>query len=82
MFRKLGRKPTFLLARYLHDSKLPTVEAVINTQKTEYIGKDSPKKYDYCKTSSKNKETPEELKLRINNKAEYDDEYSYYLRDD
>ena len=76
MFRKLCKKPTFLLCRHLHDSKLPSVETIINTRKGDYIGKESPRKYDYCKTSSKIKATPEELKQKINNKAEYDDEYS------
>lgn len=82
MFRKLCKKPTFLLYRQLHDSKLPSVEAIINLKEPGYIGQESPKKYDYSKVSSKIKETPEELKQRINNKSEYDDEYSYYLRED
>ena len=83
MFRKLCKKPTFLLYRQLHDSKLPSVQTKIDIKPSGYIGKESPKKYDYSKVSSKKiKETPEEIKQKIDNKAEYDDEYSYYLRED
>ena len=55
MFRKLCKKPTFLLYRQLHDSKLPSVEAIINLKEFPgYIGQESPKKYDYSKVSFKN----------------------------
>ena len=83
MFRKLCKKPTFLLYRQLHDSKLPSIEANINFKEPSYIGTESPKKYDYCNVPKKQiTETPEELRQRINNKDEYDDEYPGNYRED
>ena len=67
----------FTIKRYLHDTKLPSVEPTQKI-KTEYIGEISPRKHNHDMA----KYTPEEIRSKIESKEEYDDEHSWYDRED